>query len=274
MVGHAYGADPSLSNQFSYLILGYVILGGSCLLGWPLCKYVYIMSLFSIPVCPLLFRCLKKPHQNNRDARHAPLIHPHVTEPATRQTTRMSNSPVQCSNHVWPNFNVSCRNNDRLPSKIVVNPQVEPTPTPLPKTNAQLRLTSLLPSQLPRGAKMAAVVDTPNDSPSSSDQEDEGENVAISLSLGKALKRALGMSAGTESSRGETLTTLSGYVTLGATLDAKLRAKIQSGAFVELGSLAHKSDHALSVNVRDHGDGSPQVSLTPSRTRQPQNIFD
>ena len=62
------------------------------------------------------------------------------------------------------------------------------------------------------------------------------------------------------------------FFVLGATLDPKIKVKIQEGAYVDLASLCAPSDSSVSVAMGS--DGQPSISLTPSRVRPPTSIFE
>ncbi len=59
----------------------------------------------------------------------------------------------------------------------------------------------------------------------------------------------------------------------GATADPKLKKKIWEGSYVELGSLAPKSELRPRMFV-DQSKDSQQLSLTPSRVRPPRDLFE
>ena len=64
------------------------------------------------------------------------------------------------------------------------------------------------------------------------------------------------------------------FLTLGATLDTKIKNKIWAGQYVELGSLSCRTDASLAVNVTESSDGQPHVALTTRKPKPPQNIYD
>ncbi len=59
----------------------------------------------------------------------------------------------------------------------------------------------------------------------------------------------------------------------GATADIKTKKKIWEGDFVELGSLAPRSELSPKMNVDQTRDGH-QISLTPSWVRQPKDFWE
>ena len=68
--------------------------------------------------------------------------------------------------------------------------------------------------------------------------------------------------------------TFSSFLVSGATLDPKIRAKIWSGQYVELGSLIPRTEVSGGIQLSYARNSISQVSLIPSRPRQPANFTE
>ncbi len=60
----------------------------------------------------------------------------------------------------------------------------------------------------------------------------------------------------------------------GVTVDSKIKDKIWKGAFVELGSLAPRTDVPSRVNFNYVQGSQAQLAFTPSRVKQPANVLE
>jgi len=68
--------------------------------------------------------------------------------------------------------------------------------------------------------------------------------------------------------------TLSSFLVAGATLETKIKAKIWSNEFIELGSLIPKNQVPPGLNIHTEAGASSQFSITSSKVRQPSNVAE
>ena len=67
---------------------------------------------------------------------------------------------------------------------------------------------------------------------------------------------------------------LSSFLVAGFTLDTKIKNKIWAGQYVELGSLIPRNEYASTVHMAYAPASISQVSLTPTRAKQPNNFAE
>ena len=102
----------------------------------------------------------------------------------------------------------------------------------------------------------------PSAAAGSQDQLDLGASVSL------ALNQMLGADGG---GVGEIPAS---YFLAGTTVDKKIKLKIWSREYVELGSLVHKPEAGSAVNMGFSQGSTSHLSFTPARPRQPANVYE
>lgn len=87
---------------------------------------------------------------------------------------------------------------------------------------------------------------------------------AVSL----ALDQVLGGSANNEGD------VLSSFLLAGSVVEPRIRAKILNREYIDLGTLIPRNESSQGLNIACAQGYTSQISLTPSRPRQPPNIFE